>query len=87
MIAYIDEHRDRYGVEPICTQLPIAPSTLPRREGASSFGPSAARRRAEASDRPGARGELRGLRWQEGMAAAQARGDQRRPVHGAAPDG
>ncbi len=27
MIAYIDEHRDRYGVEPICTQLPIAPST------------------------------------------------------------
>ena len=27
MIAYIDRHRDRYGVEPICTQLPIAPST------------------------------------------------------------
>ena len=27
MITYIDEHRDRYGVEPICTQLPIAPST------------------------------------------------------------
>ncbi len=27
MIAYIDEHRDRYGVEPICAQLPIAPST------------------------------------------------------------
>ncbi len=27
MIAYIDEHRDRYGVEPICQHLPIAPST------------------------------------------------------------
>jgi hypothetical protein len=27
MIAYIDEHRGRYGVEPICEQLPIAPST------------------------------------------------------------
>jgi putative transposase len=27
MIAYIDVHRDRYGVEPICQHLPIAPST------------------------------------------------------------
>jgi len=27
MIAYIDENKDRYGVEPICEQLPIAPST------------------------------------------------------------
>ncbi len=27
MVAYIDEHRDRYGVEPICQVLPIAPST------------------------------------------------------------
>jgi putative transposase len=26
MIAYIDQHRDRYGVEPICELLPIAPS-------------------------------------------------------------
>jgi putative transposase len=27
MIAYIDEHKDRFGVEPICRHLPIAPST------------------------------------------------------------
>ena len=27
MIAYIDAHRDRFGVEPICKVLPIAPST------------------------------------------------------------
>jgi putative transposase len=27
MIRFIDEHKDRYGVEPICAQLPIAPST------------------------------------------------------------
>ena len=27
MIAYIDAHRERFGVEPICEQLPIAPST------------------------------------------------------------
>lgn len=26
MIAFIDAHRDAYGVEPICAQLPIAPS-------------------------------------------------------------
>lgn len=27
MIAFIDAHRDDYGVEPICKVLPIAPST------------------------------------------------------------
>ena len=27
MIAFIDEHRETYGVEPICKLLPIAPST------------------------------------------------------------
>ena len=27
MVAFIDEHRDEHGVEPICAQLPIAPST------------------------------------------------------------
>jgi transposase InsO family protein len=28
MIAYIDAHKDTFGVEPICAQLPIAPSTF-----------------------------------------------------------
>lgn len=27
MKAFIDDHRDEYGVEPICRVLPIAPST------------------------------------------------------------
>ena len=27
MIAFIDDHREVYGVEPICQQLAIAPST------------------------------------------------------------
>ena len=27
MLAFIDRHRERYGVEPICAVLPIAPST------------------------------------------------------------
>ena len=31
MIAFIDEHRDAYGVEPICRVLPIAPSTYHER--------------------------------------------------------
>ncbi len=27
MVSYIDDHKDRFGVEPICAVLPIAPST------------------------------------------------------------
>jgi putative transposase len=27
MVSFIDEHREQHGVEPICRQLPIAPST------------------------------------------------------------
>ena len=27
MVGFIDDHRDRFGVEPICAALPIAPST------------------------------------------------------------
>ena len=27
MVSFIDEYRGQYGVEPICGQLPIAPST------------------------------------------------------------
>jgi len=27
MTVFIDEHREAYGVEPICAVLPIAPST------------------------------------------------------------
>ena len=30
MVSFIDAHRDQYGVEPICTLLPIAPSTYHR---------------------------------------------------------
>ena len=31
MIAFIDDHREAYGVEPICKVLPIAPSTYHER--------------------------------------------------------
>ena len=30
MVAFIDQHSDRYGVEPICKEFPIAPSTYYR---------------------------------------------------------
>jgi putative transposase len=34
MVAFIRDHRDQYGVEPICTALPIAPSTFFHHEAA-----------------------------------------------------
>jgi hypothetical protein len=33
MVAFIDAHRDEYGVEPICAQLPIAPSQYYEHKG------------------------------------------------------
>ena len=47
MIAFIDEHRDAHGVEPICRVLPIAPSTYhdyAGRRGDPERLPSSARR-------------------------------------------
>ena len=32
MVAFIDQHKGTYGVEPICRMLPIAPSTYFRRK-------------------------------------------------------
>jgi putative transposase len=33
MVAFIDQHRDTYGVEPICAVPPIAPSSYFLRNG------------------------------------------------------
>jgi transposase InsO family protein len=47
MTAFIDDHREAYGVEPICAVLPIAPSTYyaaKAREAAPSLRPRRARR-------------------------------------------
>jgi transposase InsO family protein len=33
MVAFIDDHREQFGVEPICRALPIAPSTYFKRKG------------------------------------------------------
>jgi putative transposase len=47
MVLFIDEHRDRHGVEPICKELPIAPSTFyeqKARQADPSRAPARARR-------------------------------------------
>jgi putative transposase len=61
MIAFIDDHRASYGVEPICRELPIAPSTYH----------AAIARRADPSKAPprvrrdvALRGEIRRV-WEE----------------------
>lgn len=49
MVAFIDRHREAYGVEPICAQLPIASSTyyeMKRREREPSRRPARAQRDA-----------------------------------------
>ncbi len=50
MVAFIDAHRAEYGVEPICAELPIAPSTyyeLKARQADPDRQPARARRDAE----------------------------------------
>lgn len=50
MVAFIDAHRGTYGVEPICAQLPIAPSTyyeFKARQADPARRPARARRDAE----------------------------------------
>ena len=54
MIAYIDRHRDRYGVESICQVLPIAPSTY----YAAKRRPSSARALRDQELRPRSPGSM-----------------------------
>jgi transposase-like protein len=51
MIAFIDDHRDTYGVEPICRVLPIAPSTYPPADPGLRP-PTDGRRKGQDGDRP-----------------------------------
>ena len=55
MVTFIDEHRDEYGVEPICAVLPIAPSTY-RRHRARQLKPELRPDRAKRDER--LRGEI-----------------------------
>ena len=91
MIAFIDEHRARHGVEPICRVLPIAPSTYhahaARRADPGKL-PARAQRDITLTDRNPARvrGELPRLWRPEGLAAASPGRDRGRSLHRSAPD-
>ena len=53
MVSYIDAHRDRFGVESICSVLPIAPSTYHRhRRQQVRRGPPSGRARHDDTLRP-----------------------------------
>jgi putative transposase len=51
MVAFIDDHRAEYGVEPICRVLPIAPSTYYTRKTIEAD-PTKASARAQRSRNP-----------------------------------
>ncbi len=86
MIAFVEEHRDVHGVEPICRLLPIAPSTyyehVARRRDPAKLS-ARAKRDAELRDRDptGLGGELPGLRRAESLAAVAPQGDRGCPLH------
>ena len=61
MVAFIDHHRDLYGVEPICAVLPIAPSTYFLHKVQQD---DPARRSARAHRDAALRGEIRRV-WDE----------------------
>ena len=75
MIAFIDDHREDYGVEPICKVLPIAPSTY-HDHAAKRADPArlSARARRDMALKPEIErvfaGELRRLWRAQGLAAA-----------------
>ena len=91
MIAFIDDHRDVYGVEPICKVLPIAPSTY-HAHAARRADPSKLPARAKRDE--ALKAEIRrvfeenfrvyGVRkvWRQ----LAARGHRGRPLHGGAAD-
>ena len=77
MTEFVDQHRDSYGVEPICAELPIAPSTYyehKRREREPERMPARSRRDGELRSqiRRVWECEVRGVRSPEGMAPAAA---------------
>jgi putative transposase len=55
MVAFVDSHRDEYGVEPICAELPIAPSTYFEHKACQA---DPARRSARAQRDEWLRGEI-----------------------------
>ena len=90
MVAFIDAHRDEYGVEPICAQLPIAPSTYydvtSRGADPTRLSARAAGHHAVPGDRPRVARESPRVRRQERVEGAAAARGPRRPLHRGAAD-
>jgi hypothetical protein len=90
MIAFIDDHRAAYGVEPICKVLPIASSTY-HAHAARRADPKRALARAR-SDAALCREIQRVENFQvygrstAGLAAVEAGGHRGGTLHGGAPD-
>src|ERR1700722_11738716 len=90
MIAFIDDHREAYGVEPICKVLPIAPSTY-RAHAAKRADPAKLLARAKQDAIP--KIEIRRIFAEnfdvygaQGLAAMAPRGQGHRPMHRGATD-
>jgi hypothetical protein len=84
MIAYIDAHKERFGVEPICKQLPIAPSAYYAAKSRPPVRQDDTGRGLKARDPARAPRQLRRLRGTQGVVATRPRGDSRRPLYGRA---
>ncbi len=88
MVAFIDQHRATYGVEPICAVLPIAPSTYFLRKAQQE---DATKRSARARRDDERRAAIRRV-WDENDQVYGPRKvwrqlrRPRRPLHGRAPD-
>ena len=92
MISFIDDHRQAYGVEPICfgsadRPIHLSRARCPAAGSGAAVDPRPARWRAQALDRQGFRPELRRLRRTQGVAPDEARGLRCRPMHRGAADG
>ena len=87
-MAFIDQYRDRFGVEPICRVLRernvgIAPSTYYAYKSRPPSARDTARRVADRTDPPGTPGQLWGVRRFEGVGTAQPARNTSSPVHSA----
>ena len=84
--AFIEEHRARFGVEPICRTVRVGVRVLPapQRPALRAAGRGRAADRADPAAAPG---QLRVLRVPVGARRAGARGRGRRPGPGGAADG
>ena len=92
MMAFIDEHRDAYGVEPICKVLPIAPSTYyahaarQRRPGNALVPGRSARRRCASRSGASGRRTSRSTASRKVWRQLRREGIARGPLHGRAAD-